>query len=462
MSTITAAMSTTTRTTGSPAGGPAGPAGVPAAPYHPSGLDMSPSAPAAEPQPAPTTIGASSLTSTGVSTSSTTTGHPHAESMISEDTGNHLHAPEHYRNLLQYYHMEQAGLFDFLGVEVYGGEKDTQKLLGEHEDDVEAARRSFLDFQERMAEIKFEEGGDDSANMAAGNKSLQGGGGGGGNQNLQGDAATLVTFVKGFVGIGVLSMPYAMSQGGYIGGPVGLLVLSFMAYQCMLKLLDATRIINLRVLHAQERARIEGWDEDFDESFLGAASNVWDDDEDFYREHSSSAAKRRGTSSARTLAPVVVGATGLGKNDSLGGLQMTPAAGSPLTPSAAPAAPREASPLGAAETSSSSPQQTVQTPAQDPRHSGSAVRKKSLPQRTLSRRELRDWRTEEVKTFGDVGKFVMGKAGKSLINISIILMQAGFCIAYLVFIPENIQKVLCYETRQVRNDRVMRIFIYID
>eukprot|EP00392_Amoebophrya_sp_AT5.2_P011686 g11769.t1 len=42
----------------------------------------------------------------------------------------------------------------------------------------------------------------------------------------------------------------------------------------------------------------------------------------------------------------------------------------------------------------------------------------------------------------------MGKSGKKLINVSIIITQAGFGIAYLIFIPENIQKVLCYETDQ--------------
>ncbi|CAD7930377.1 unnamed protein product [Amoebophrya sp. A25] len=42
----------------------------------------------------------------------------------------------------------------------------------------------------------------------------------------------------------------------------------------------------------------------------------------------------------------------------------------------------------------------------------------------------------------------MGKSGKSLINVSIIITQAGFGIAYMIFIPENTQKVLCYETKR--------------
>ena len=47
----------------------------------------------------------------------------------------------------------------------------------------------------------------------------------GGGEGDNSDFETLVTLIKGFVGIGILSLPYAISCGGYVGGPVGLICL---------------------------------------------------------------------------------------------------------------------------------------------------------------------------------------------------------------------------------------------
>ena len=55
-------------------------------------------------------------------------------------------------------------------------------------------------------------------------------GGGGGKQ---GTAGAFVTIIKGFIGIGILSLPFATLKGGYIGAPVGLMIIAYVAHHCM-------------------------------------------------------------------------------------------------------------------------------------------------------------------------------------------------------------------------------------
>ncbi|CAD7934581.1 unnamed protein product [Amoebophrya sp. A120] len=251
--------------------------------------------------------------------------------------------------LIKNYHIEDSGLTDFIGVEPQyleqdqntantpGGGTRTRRNSNAFNDDDFGNESSFLEFQRRLAAAG---GHHDFFEENRFRRSAE---------PTQGEMATFLTFVKGFVGIGILSLPYAMSCGGYIGGPVGLTGLAYMAYRCMMKLLEATAIINERIV------------------------NDW---------------KMKTVVESYSSPGGVAGATSLQKND-----------------------PSPSRNYGV----------TDEKPPKQP---------------------------ELVRTFGDVGKYIMGKTGKSLINVSIIVTQAGFGIAYLIFIPENIQKVLCYETKQ--------------
>lgn len=96
-------------------------------------------------------------------------------------------AGEELRELITFHHLDTAGVFDFLGVEL--GE-DARRQLAESVDDDDAFQQSLLQMSKLSA--------------------------GGASAGLQGDAGTFVTFVKGFVGIGILTLPYAMACGGYV------------------------------------------------------------------------------------------------------------------------------------------------------------------------------------------------------------------------------------------------------
>ena len=48
--------------------------------------------------------------------------------------------------------------------------------------------------------------------------------------------------LKSFIGIGILSTPYAFYMGGYLGGSLGLLLIGLIAYQCMQRLLQTAAL----------------------------------------------------------------------------------------------------------------------------------------------------------------------------------------------------------------------------
>jgi len=59
----------------------------------------------------------------------------------------------------------------------------------------------------------------------------------------QGNVAAFVTLVKSFVGIGILTLPFCMRMGGYIGGPTGLILLALGAEKCMQNLLSTSKAV---------------------------------------------------------------------------------------------------------------------------------------------------------------------------------------------------------------------------
>eukprot|EP00397_Hematodinium_sp_SG-2012_P027162 GEMP01028521.1.p1 GENE.GEMP01028521.1~~GEMP01028521.1.p1 ORF type:complete len:563 (+),score=80.20 GEMP01028521.1:87-1775(+) len=59
----------------------------------------------------------------------------------------------------------------------------------------------------------------------------------------QGLVGTFITIVKAFIGIGILTLPFAMTHGGYIGGPIGLVILSYLAHYCMQLVLISSKAV---------------------------------------------------------------------------------------------------------------------------------------------------------------------------------------------------------------------------
>ena len=57
------------------------------------------------------------------------------------------------------------------------------------------------------------------------------------------------------------------------------------------------------------------------------------------------------------------------------------------------------------------------------------------------RKRLEQTGATGIKGYGDVGREVMGPGGEVLVNVCLVISQAGFATAYLIFIGANIQKV---------------------
>eukprot|EP00391_Amoebophrya_sp_Ameob2_P001260 CAMPEP_0179005886 /NCGR_PEP_ID=MMETSP0795-20121207/14220_1 /TAXON_ID=88552 /ORGANISM="Amoebophrya sp., Strain Ameob2" /LENGTH=1297 /DNA_ID=CAMNT_0020700531 /DNA_START=621 /DNA_END=4514 /DNA_ORIENTATION=- len=310
-------------------------------------------------------------------------------------------------SLIRSYQIEETGLTDFIGVDA----DYVTSAAAQIEDDGDfQSQANFLEFQRRLALM------DD-----------------GDSRGLQGEAATFVTFVKGFVGIGILSLPYAMSCGGYIGGPVGLTLLAYMAYRCMIKLLESTEIINERIrarnkakaifARGEAGARSMGVAEAGGEHDTALRHGVFSGDvED--KEDGGFPSSGGEAQSSQKFPPARSSGASRGSRTLAGRLNLSPEPKVVRMSRARRAAAAGGPPLSESDLSSFSTQNAAAA--------------------TSATTNIE----EEVRTFGDVGKYIMGKSGKKLINVSIIITQAGFGIAYLIFIPENIQKVLCYETDQ--------------
>ncbi len=57
------------------------------------------------------------------------------------------------------------------------------------------------------------------------------------------------------------------------------------------------------------------------------------------------------------------------------------------------------------------------------------------------RRMERDWGVAEVPTYSKLGFHSFGTAGQAAVDAMVLLSQGGFCIAYLIFIGENLASV---------------------
>lgn len=47
----------------------------------------------------------------------------------------------------------------------------------------------------------------------------------------------------------------------------------------------------------------------------------------------------------------------------------------------------------------------------------------------------------EIKGYGDLARAILGQQGEILVNVCLVVSQAGFAIAYLIFVAANIQKI---------------------
>jgi proton-coupled amino acid transporter len=66
-------------------------------------------------------------------------------------------------------------------------------------------------------------------------------------------------------------------------------------------------------------------------------------------------------------------------------------------------------------------------------------------------------------TYGHIGEIAYGPWGRRMVQISIILMQAGFCCTYVIFVAQNMADVLEYMGLpiQVSTLILLQIFVYI-
>lgn len=56
-------------------------------------------------------------------------------------------------------------------------------------------------------------------------------------------ASTYITLSKSFIGLGILALPKAFSEAGYIGGTIGLSIIAWISYHCMIQLIECKRIV---------------------------------------------------------------------------------------------------------------------------------------------------------------------------------------------------------------------------
>ena len=62
------------------------------------------------------------------------------------------------------------------------------------------------------------------------------------------------------------------------------------------------------------------------------------------------------------------------------------------------------------------------------------------------RKRLESHGCRRIKGYGDLGREILGHKGEVLVNVCLVVSQAGFAIAYLIFIAANIQKITSEST----------------
>jgi len=107
-------------------------------------------------------------------------------------------------------HMENIGLMDFLGFEIA------------------SLATQFSDFSKVPA--------------------VSGASRGRAGHDKMGDVGAFITTIKSFVGMGILTLPYAATKGGYILGPLGLLIVAGLSHHCMGLLLQMSAAMRTKTV----------------------------------------------------------------------------------------------------------------------------------------------------------------------------------------------------------------------
>eukprot|EP00250_Pteridium_aquilinum_P026422 c32986_g1_i1 orf=69-1322(+) len=65
-----------------------------------------------------------------------------------------------------------------------------------------------------------------------------------------------------------------------------------------------------------------------------------------------------------------------------------------------------------------------------------------------SRNKLEEGGHTDILTYGDVGNRAFGSVGQSLVNVLVVVSQCGCCVAYLIFIGQNLSSIFMGNTNK--------------
>eukprot|EP00249_Psilotum_nudum_P010497 c22575_g1_i1 orf=364-1605(+) len=64
------------------------------------------------------------------------------------------------------------------------------------------------------------------------------------------------------------------------------------------------------------------------------------------------------------------------------------------------------------------------------------------------RNKLKDQSPLDILTYGDLGRRLYGEIGKTIVDIAVFISQSGCCVAYLIFIGQNLSSIFTGTTSQ--------------
>lgn len=333
--------------------------------------------------------------------------------------------PDDFRRVMREAHLENMGVYDFLGMRF-----DSVSMAAA--DDDEDAEIFFGEFQRQIARI--------------GGATRHGG--------SQGNGGAFVTVIKAYVGIGILSLPYAISCGGYVAGPVCLAILAWMSYRCILKLIAvAYNISDKLYLQEGNSSKKSGGSKtrfsqvDIEMGILRGESPT--------RTSSNASGNKNDTKTFVIDNEDAADSSGEDDEESDHEEQFKNEEQKIRTPPKAEqnAQIKAGAPRKKKRKKSKKTYETIPQPTTIGVGGGSVSTDDGVGFATnIASRLSDDMSSSSDKlhpdlSYGVIAYEMLGSLGKLIVDFSIISTQVGFCIAYLIFMPENIRKVLCMETK---------------